>query len=66
MMVETESYQDEFLDTLKFMEVNPFDQEEVAQAAIDLEFEEFAEFCREVSEDIYLIKAREWYEEENV
>lgn len=63
MMVETESYEDEFRDTLKFLDPNPFDQEEVAQAAIDLEFDEFAAFCREVSEDIYLIKAREWYNE---
>lgn len=62
-MVETESYEAEFQDTLKFKEVNPFDQEEVAQAATKLEFDEFADFCREISEDIYLIKAREWYNE---
>lgn len=65
-MVDVESYEDEFQTVLNYMEVNPFDQEEVAKAAQSLNYDEFAAFCREVSEDIYLIKAREWYEEENV
>lgn len=62
-MVETESYEAEFQDTLKFKEINPFDQEAMADTAETLNYDEFAEFCREISEDIYLIKAREWYNE---
>ena len=63
MMVETESYEDEFQTVLEYMEVNPFDQEAMAEAAKSLNYDGFADFCLEISEDIYLIKAREWYNE---
>lgn len=64
MMLDTESFETEFRLVLRYMNVNPFDQRQMAEAAKSLGFDGFAEFCCEVSEDIYVIKAKEWYEDE--
>jgi len=52
----------------EFMEVlgesiNPFDKEEVADSAYSLGYDELGEFCEDVSEDVYLLHAQEWYDE---
>jgi hypothetical protein len=62
-MLDAESFETEFRLVVRYMDVNPFDQRQMAEAAHSLDFDEFAEFCSEVSEDIYVIKAKEWYSE---
>lgn len=55
------NYSEEFRDVFVHCSVNPYSQDEIAEAARLLGHDEFAEFVDEISEDFFLIEAERWF-----
>lgn len=61
--MEDSDFADEFGHLLATAPVNPFNQSEVCRAATMLGYDRLASFVEEVSEDVYLLHAQEWYDQ---